>query len=90
MSFKKPDDFFQKIVLPGFGEPGCHPDTLIDLANTALASKSSVETICMILGGYRTQRGVAGPTNFKKSGGFFFSENRARGILGPLSAIQAL
>ena len=43
----------------------------------------------MISGGYRTHRGVTGPMNFKKSGGFF-SENPARGILGPLSAIQAL
>ena len=71
-------------MLPGFGEPGCHPDTLIDLANTALASKSSVETICMILGGYRTQRGVAGPTNFKKSGGFFFGKSCTRDFGAPV------
>ena len=76
-------------MLPGFGAPGCHPSTLIDLANTALASKNSVKTICMISEGYRTHRGVTGPMNFKKSGGFF-SENCAPGILGPLAAIQAL
>ena len=75
---------------PGyFGAPGCHPSNLIDLANTALASKSSLKTICLISSGHRTDRGVTGPMNFKKSGGFF-SENRARGILGPLSAIQSL
>ena len=37
----------------------------------------------MISEGYRTHRGVTGAMNFKKSGGFF-SENPARGILGPL------
>ena len=75
---------------PGdFGAPGCHPSTLIDLANTALASRSSLKAKCMISSGYRTHRGVTGPMNFKKPGGFF-SENPARGILGPLSAIQTL
>ena len=43
MNFKKLGFFFWKIVLPG-----CHPDTLIDLANIALASKGFVETICII------------------------------------------
>ena len=38
---------------------------------------------------YRTHRGVTGSMNFKKSG-HFFSENRAPGILGPLTAILAL
>ena len=75
-------------MLPGFWDPGCHPCTLIDLANTALATKCSVETKCMITEGYRAHRDVAGPKNFKKAGGFF-SENRAPGILGPLAAIQA-
>ena len=36
--------------------------------------------------GYRTQRGVTGPMNFKKSADFF-SETRAPGILGHLAAI---
>ena len=53
---------------PGvLGAPGCHPSTLIELANTALDTKSTVETICMILEGYRAKRGVTGPMNFKKS-----------------------
>ena len=65
------------------------PNTLIDLANTALASRDSLETKCMICEGYRTQRGVTGPMNFKKPGNFF-SENRAPGILGPLTATKAL
>ena len=43
----------------------------------------------MISEGYRTQKGVAGPMNFKKLGRFF-PENRAPGVLGPLAAIQAL
>ena len=69
-------------MLPGFGAPGCHPSTLIDPAITALASTNSVKTICMISEGYRTHRGVTGPMNFKKSGGFF-SENCAPGFWGP-------
>ena len=64
------------------GAPGCHPSFLIDLLNTALASKDSVKTICMFSEGYRTQRAGTGPMNFKKSG-FFFSETRAPGVLGP-------
>ena len=76
-------------MLPGFWGPGCHPNTLIDNANTALARKCFVKPICMISEDYRTHRGVAGPKNFKQSGGFF-SENRAPGFLGPLAAMQAL
>ena len=68
---KKTGFFFGKSCSRKFGAPGCHPSTLIDLANTALASKGSVKTKCMITEGYRTHRGVAGPKNFKKSGRFF-------------------
>ena len=71
-----------------FGAPACHPSTLIDFVNTALASKGSLETICMICEGCRTHRAVTGPMNLKKSGGFF-SESRAPGFLGPLAAIRA-
>ena len=84
MNFKKKDVFFRKIVLPRFGAPSCYPSTLIDLANNALASRDSVETVCMFCEGYRTFRGVTGPMNFKKSG-HFFSETRAPGVLGPLA-----
>ena len=38
--------------------------------------------------GYRTQRGVTGPMNFKNR--TFFLEKRAPGDFGPLAAIQAL
>ena len=48
MKFKKKDVFFRKIVLRAFGEPASHRSTLIDFVNTALASKDSVETTCMI------------------------------------------
>ena len=85
---KKTGFFFGKSCSRNFGAPGCHPSTLIDLAITALASKGSLKTKCMITAGYRTHRGVAGPKNFKETGGFF-SENRAPGILGPLAAIRA-
>ena len=63
--------FFGKSCSRDFGAPACHPSTLIDFVNTALASKGSLETKCMITEGYRTHRGVAGPKNFKESGGFF-------------------
>ena len=68
---KKGRFFFEKSCSRDFGVPGCHPSTLIDLANTALASKGSVETKCMIAEFYRTHGVVNGPMNFKKSGRFF-------------------
>ena len=72
--------FFGNSCSKDFGDPGCHPSTLIDLAITALASKSTVKTMCMISSGYRTHRGDTGPMNFKKIRRFF-SETRTRGIL---------
>ena len=89
MKFKKKDVFSGKSCSRGFGAPGCHPGTLIDLVHTALASKIFVQPKCMISEGYRTHRGVAGPKNFKESGGFFPGK-RAPGISGNLAAIQAL
>ena len=88
MNFKKRDIFFEKSCSRDSGAPGCYPSTLIVLANTALASKNSVKSICMISEGYRTHRNVAGPMNFKKSGHFLgklYSRN-----FGTLAAIQAL
>ena len=74
--------FFLENRAPGdFGAPGCHPSTLIDFVNTALANKSPVKPISMILEGYRTHRGVTGPMIFK-SRTFFFLENRAPGDFG--------
>ena len=90
MNFKSRTFFFLENRAPGdFGAPGCHPSTLIDLANTALASKRSVKTICMISEGYRTHRCVSGPMNFKKSRRFL-SENRAPGILEPWLPLNTL
>ena len=72
LNFKKKNMiFFGNSWSRNFGAPGCHPSTLIDVANTALASKSSVETKCMIAEVYRTHGVVNGPMNFKKSGRFF-------------------
>ena len=65
--FQKITTFCRKTVLPGFGAPGCHPSTLIDIVHTALASKFSVKTICLISEGYRSRRAVTGPMSFKKS-----------------------
>ena len=88
LNFKKTGFFFGKSCSRNFGAPGCHPSTLIDFANTALASKSSVETKCMIAEVYRTHGVVNGPMNFKKSGRFF-PESHAPGCLGHLAAILA-
>ena len=90
MSFKKSRRFVGKTCSRTFGAPGCHPSVLIDLINTALANRGSVEMKCMIAEFYRTHSVVTGLMNFKKSGLFFFQENHARGTLGHLAAIQAL
>ena len=48
MNFKSRTFFFLEKRAPGnFGAPGCHPSTLIDLANTALDSRCTVKTIWM-------------------------------------------
>ena len=83
MNSKKSGHFFSgKSCSQDFGAPGCHPSTLIDFANNALVSKSSVEPECMISEGYRTHGGVTGPMNLKKRT-FFFSEICVPGVLGP-------
>ena len=67
MSFKKPRRFVGKPCSRVFQAPGCHPGTLIDNVNSALARKCCVKTICLISEGYRTHRAVTGPMSFKKS-----------------------
>ena len=67
MSFKKITTFCRKVVLPGFRGTWLYQSTFFDLANTVLASKGSVETICLISERYRTHRAVTGPMSFKKS-----------------------
>ena len=83
MNFKKSGFFFGKSCSRIFGAPGCHPNTLIDFINTALAKKRSVKTKCMIAGVYRTHSVVTGPMNFKKSGHFFFRKIMLLDIWGP-------
>ena len=83
MNFKKKiGRFFGKTCSRDFGAPGCYPSTLIDLVNPAMASRDSLETICMICEGCRTVRGVTGPMNFKKST-FFFRKIVLPGFWGP-------
>ena len=72
LNFKKLGRLFGKSGSRDFGAPGCHPSTLFDFINTALANKGSVTTKCMISEVYRTHSVVTGPMNFKKSGRFFF------------------
>ena len=64
--FQKITTFCRKTVLPGFWGTWLYQSTLFDLANTVLANKSSVETICMNSMGYRKHRAVTGPMSFKK------------------------
>ena len=66
MSFKKSRRFVGKPCSRDFGAPGCHSSSLFDIVHTALASKCSVKTICLISEGYRTHRAVTGPMSFKK------------------------
>ena len=84
MNFKKIRTFFSENRAPvSFGAHGCHPSTLIDLVNTALAHKGSVKPFCMISEGYRTYSGVTGPMNFKKSGRFFSGKSCSRDFGAP-------
>ena len=69
-------------MLPGFWDPGCHSCNLIDLVNTALASRDSAEIICMIAEVYRTHSVVTGPMNFKKKSGHFFSGKSCSRVFG--------
>ena len=90
MKLKKNDVFFGKSYSRDFGAPRCHPSTLIDFINTALARKSSVKPISMILEGYTTHGGVTGPMKFKKKDVFFFFGKSCSRGFGSLAAIHAL
>ena len=87
-SFKKSRQFVGKPCSRVFGAPGCHPSTLFDLANTVLASKGLLETICTNSVGYRTHRAVTGPMKFEKSRRFVGKP--CSRDLGHLAAIKAL
>ena len=78
MNLKKIGHFFGNSCSRGFGALGCHPSILIDLINTALANRGSVEMKCMIAEFYRTHSVVTGPMNFKKSGLFFSGKSCSR------------
>ena len=65
--FQKITTFLSENRAPGVCGIWLYQSTLFDLANTVLASKGSLETICMISVGYRTHRAVTGPMSFKKS-----------------------
>ena len=88
MNFKKNQEvfFFGNSCSRDFGATVCYPSTLIDLANSDLASRDLIETICMICEGYRTHRGVTGPMNFKSRTFLFFGKSCSRDI-GALAAI---
>ena len=83
MNCKKGRFFFRKSCSRVFGAPGCHPSTLIDLVKTALASRDSAETICMVSESCRTHRGFTGPKNFKKIQDIFFRKIVLPGFWGP-------
>ena len=82
MNFKKNHEiFFRKLVLQGFWGPGCHLNTLIDLANIALASKSSLKAICFFSEDYRNT-GCHWFDEFQKVRTFFFRKIVLPGIRG--------
>ena len=88
MSFKKSRRFCRKIVLLGIWGTWLYQSTLFDLANTVLAIKGSVETICMNSVSYRTQKAVTGPMNFKKSRRFVGKTcSRVFGAPGSIKAL---
>ena len=88
MNFKKIRNFFfGNSCSRDFGATDCYPSTLTDLLNTAMAKKDSVETICMFSEGYRTQRGVTDPMNFKKNQEIFFFGNSCSRDIGALAAL---
>ena len=65
--FQKITTFYRKTVLPGFWGTWLPSKHFNDLVHTALASKCSIKTICLISEEYRTHRAVTGPISFKKS-----------------------
>ena len=69
-------------MLQGYWGAGCHLNTLIDLANNALASNGFLDAICLLSEGYRTKRGVTGPMNFKKKIGYSFRKLVLQGFWG--------
>ena len=54
-----------------FAVPSCHPNTFIDLANTFLANKRSLKTICTVSGSESTHKDVTGQMYFEKIGPYF-------------------
>ena len=89
MSFKKSRRFVGKSCSRVFGAPGCHQSTSFDLANTVLACKGSLETMCMKSVGYRTQRTVTGQMSFKKSRRFVGKScSRVFGAPGYIKALS--
>ena len=88
MSFKKSRRFVGKLCSRDFGAPGCHQSTLFDIANTVLAVKESVETICMNSVSWRTHRAVTGPMSFKKT--LRFVGKSCSRVFGAPGSIKAL
>ena len=85
----KNHDVLSENCAPGFfGAPGCHSSSSFDIVHTALASKCSIKTICLISEGYRTQRAVTGPMSFKKSRRFV--EKSCSQVFGAHGYIKAI
>ena len=75
-------------MLPGFWRTWLYQSALFDLANTVLAIKESVETICMNSVSYRTHRAVTGPMSFKKT--LRFVGKSCSRVFGAPGSIKAL
>ena len=86
--FQKITTFLSENRAPGIWGTWLYQNHLFDLANTVLAGKSSVETICMNSVGYRTHRAVTRPMSFKKKSRRFVGKSCSR-VFGEPGYIKA-
>ena len=63
---------FSEKHAPDFAAPVCHPSNFIDLANTLLAKRRSVKTICMVSGCDSTHMVGTSAVNSKQPRRFFW------------------
>ena len=81
---KKLGPFFAKSCYRDFAATICHPSTFLDLANTALAKRRSVNTICLVSGRDSTHMVVTSPVNSKQPGSYFRGNSWSRNFAVPI------
>ena len=85
MEFQKIGTFFWKNLLLELFCPQLPSNHFIDLANIVLATRGSVEIICLVSGSDSAHMDVTRPMNFEKNCELFFVKSCSR-ILRPLFA----